>query len=276
MYMIGAALLSDPESREVAVMLDENQLPRTEFNLRLKVGDDELLAKVSLPTTPIRPIDLLPVIQRLDDSLVDVAVVAVRRQGKIISCRAGCGACCRQLVPISRTEAHCLAEIIVNLPEDRRHRVVDRFRDAIAALDARGLLDRVRAAPRLTDADEQGRLAREYFRAQVACPFLEEESCSIYPDRPLSCREYLVTSPAAHCRDPESNVIEKVPLDAKATQVLFRFDDGEGKGDVAWLPLVLALEWAVAHGPEIQSSLPGERLFLNFLDRLAEQGKTSP
>ena len=257
-------------------MVNENQLPRTEFNLRLKVGGDELLAKVSLPAAPIRPIDLLPVIQRLDDTLVDAAVEVVRRQGKTISCRAGCGACCRQLVPISRTEAHCVAEIVGNLPEDRRKRIVNRFRDATAALNDRGLLDRVRAAPRRTDADEQGRLAREYFRAQVACPFLEEESCGIYPDRPLSCREYLVTSPASLCRDPESNVIEKVALDAKATQVLFRFDDGEGKGDVAWLPLVLALEWAVAHGPEIQSSLPGERLFLNFLERLAEQGRTPP
>ncbi|HEY5241787.1 MAG TPA: YkgJ family cysteine cluster protein [Polyangiaceae bacterium] len=28
----------------------------------------------------------------------------------------------------------------------------------------------------------------------VSCPFLEEESCSIHPDRPPICREYLVTS----------------------------------------------------------------------------------
>ncbi len=132
------------------------------------------------------------------------------------------------------------------------------------------LSDAAPGTPQVTDADQQGRLAREYFKVRAACPFLEEESCSIYPDRPLSCREYLVTSPAAWCRDPESGTIEKVPLDAKATQVLFRFDDGEGKGALSWLPLVLTLEWAVAHGPERQPRLPGGRLFQNFLQRLAE------
>ncbi len=118
-------------------MPNESQLPRVDLNLRLKVGGDELLVKVSLPAEPIRPIDLLPILQRLDDTLVDAAIAAVQREGKTVSCRAGCGACCRQLVPISRTEAHCLTELIVNLPEDRRNRVVDRFREAAAALRLR-------------------------------------------------------------------------------------------------------------------------------------------
>jgi len=249
---------------------------RTEFHLQLKLGDEDFLAKVTVPTAPIRPIDLLPVLQRLDDAVVDAAIDAARRRGKTISCRAGCGACCRQLVPISRTEAHCLAELVVNLPADRRAHVITRFREATAALEAHGLLDRLRAAPQLADADQHARLAREYFRAQIACPLLEEESCSIHPDRPLSCREYLVTSPAAWCREPESHKIEKVLLDAKPTKVLFRFDDGEGRGEPSWLPLVLTLDWAVAHGPQPQPRLPGDRLFQSFIDRLGEQGKASP
>jgi Fe-S-cluster containining protein len=246
---------------------------RTEFHLRLKLGDEEVLAKVTVPTAPIRPIDLLPVLQRLDDAVVDAACEAVRRRGKTISCRAGCGACCRQIVPISRTEAHVLAELIVHLPADRRAHVITRFREATAALEARGLLERVRAAPQVADADQQGQLARDYFQAQVPCPLLEEESCSIYPDRPLSCREYLVTSPADWCQAPESHKIEKVLLEAKPTQVMFCFDDGEGRREPSWLPLVLTLDWAITHGPQVQPRLPGERLFQNFLDRLGEQGK---
>lgn len=258
-------------------MADESTPSRTEFNLRLKFGDDEFVAKVSLPTAPMRPIDLLPVLQRLDDAVVDAAVAVAARQGKTISCRAGCGACCRQLVPISRTEALGLAQLIAAMPEDRRAHVLGRFHDATAALQARGLLDRLRAAPQVADPVEQNRLAREYFQAQVACPFLEEESCSIHPDRPLSCREYLVTSPAEHCREPDAHEIEKVPLSAKGTQVLFRFDDGQGMAAVSWLPLVLAVEWAEACGPAVsQPALAGDRLFMNFLERLGEQGRPQP
>jgi Fe-S-cluster containining protein len=205
--------------------------------------------------------------------LVDAAIEAVRREGKAVSCRAGCGACCRQLVPISQSEAHGLAAVVAGLPEGRRGQIIERFRKAAAALSARGLLDRLEAAPRQTDPDEMGRLARDYFKAQVACPFLEDESCSIYADRPLSCREYLVTTPAARCRDPDSNVIEKVPLYAKPTRILFRFDDGEGNGALCWLPFALALEWAAAQDPAAQRRLPGDQMFQDFLQRLAEQGR---
>jgi len=257
-------------------MSSEDQSRRTEFHLRLGVGDDELLATVRVPTAPIRPADLLPLLQPLDDAIVDAAVQRVRRQGKMVSCRAGCGACCRQLVPIGHTEAHHLAGLVGSLPAGRRTHLLRRFQEAIETLDAHGLLDRLRAAPRLADADAQGRLARDYFAVQLACPFLEDESCSIYPDRPLSCREYLVTSPAAYCRDPESNRVEKVSLNAKPTQVLFRFDDGEGKGDLCWLPLVLSLQWVAAQGPAKQPRLPGHGMFQSFLERLAEQGKPSP
>jgi Fe-S-cluster containining protein len=231
----------------------EDPSARAEFNLRLRVGDaeaDEVLAKVRVPTGPVRPVDLLPAFQGLADALVDAAIEAVRREGKPVSCRAGCGACCRQLVPISHTEALGLAAVVAGLSDDRRRQIVERFRGATAAIRARGLLDRLQAAPRQTDPDETGRLARDYFKAQVACPFLEDESCSIYPHRPLSCREYLVTTPAIHCQTPDSSVIAKVPLYAKPTRILFCFDDGRGRGELCWLPLALALEWAVAPGTD--------------------------
>ena len=51
-------------------------------------------------------------------------------------------------------------------------------------------------------AEERTELAYEYFKHGIACPFLEDESCSIHPDRPMACREYLVSSPAENCRAP--------------------------------------------------------------------------
>ena len=155
-------------------MSTEDPSGRTEFNLRLRLGDaeaGEVLAKVRVPTGPIRPVDLLPVIQGLADALIDAAIEAVRREGKAVSCRAGCGACCRQLVPISHTEAQGLAAVVAGLSDGRRGQIVERFHQAAAALRAHGLLDRLEAASGQTDPDETGRLARDYFKAQVACPF---------------------------------------------------------------------------------------------------------
>ena len=52
--------------------------------------------------------------QLIEQGLVN-AVVAAAEAGKAISCRKGCGACCRQLVPISRTEAERLLSTVAAL-----------------------------------------------------------------------------------------------------------------------------------------------------------------
>ena len=59
------------------------------------------------------------------------AVVAAAEAGKAISCHKGCGACCRQLVPISRTEGERLVTLVDAMPEPRRAAVLARFADAL-------------------------------------------------------------------------------------------------------------------------------------------------
>ena len=73
----------------------------------------------------------------------------------------------------------------------------------------------------------------------MPCPFLEDESCSIHPERPLVCREYLVTSPAELCAGPKQEgvtpvAVPKVSLAARGLQ--------EEKDD--WFPLAMLMAWA--------------------------------
>jgi Fe-S-cluster containining protein len=121
--------------------------------------------------------------------------------GGSISCKAGCGACCRMLVPISELEAQRLREVVHAMPEPRRSHVLARFAEAVRQLDAAGLLPQLRRVEQWTDNEFQA-MTRAYFERQIACPFLEAESCSIYEERPITCREYLVTSPAEKCARP--------------------------------------------------------------------------
>lgn len=105
----------------------------------------------------------------------------------------------------------------------------------------------------------------EYFRAGVACPFLEDESCSIYEHRPLSCREYLVSSPAENCKQPSAETIAMVPVPVKLSEILYCFGDGLGNDRTRWVPLVLALEWAAAQADAPQPRWPAPTLFERFL-----------
>jgi Fe-S-cluster containining protein len=224
-------------------------------------------ARMRVPDEPIRPMDLLPVLHEFNDALIDAAVES---QGSRVSCRAGCGACCRQMVPISETEARYLAALIAAMPEERRQRVLARFARVLEALGTSGLLERLRAEP-APDVAARHRLGIEYFGTRTACPFLEDESCSIHSHRPASCREYLVTSPAENCSTPRADNIAMVELPAKVSNVLYRFGDGRGEHSARWMALPLLLEWVAEHGEDAQPAIPGPALFANFMNKLVKK-----
>jgi Fe-S-cluster containining protein len=238
-------------------------VPEVRFDL--KFGGNTVSARIQVPAEPIRPVDLLPVLHELDDALIGAAV-----EGKHISCRAGCGACCRQMVPISETEARYLSDLIASMPEERKERVTRRFAQAMELLASSGLLDRLLVAA-ASDAEERHRLGLEYFRLGLPCPFLEDESCSIHPHRPASCREYLVTSPAENCSTPRAGDIAMVDLPAQVSRVLYRFGDGRGEEPARWMPLPLLLDWVAEHREDTQPEIPGTELFANFMNKLVKK-----
>jgi Fe-S-cluster containining protein len=242
-------------------------------NFRLGWEGRTLEAAVPVPTGPARPRVLLPVIQQLTNALVGMGESLVAGRGETISCKAGCGACCRQLVPVSETEARHLRDLVEVMPEPRRAAVKARFADALKRVAGAGLLDPLerRAEGAVTSA-----VGLDYFRLGIPCPFLEDESCSIHPDRPLSCREYLVTSPAEHCTAPTRDNIRRVPTPGFAMSAFATLDGPQpgGKG-VRWVPLVLALEWAGAN-PEPPAAETGPDLFARFMRVLTKVTRVIP
>ena len=56
--------------------------------------------------------EVLPIFQGLSDLFVAQGVARAEAEGRPVTCRAGCGACCRQLVPVSDAEARALARLV--------------------------------------------------------------------------------------------------------------------------------------------------------------------
>lgn len=196
----------------------------------LAIGRERIPVEMSVPAGRVAVEDVLPILHGLSSLFADRATARAEAKGHPVSCRAGCGACCRQLVPVAPAEARALARLVEAMPKPRRERVRRRFDAALDVLEPLGLMERLDRAPR-----DRRAVGREYFAAGVACPFLEDEACSIHPDRPLSCREYLVTSPPELCADLSPG-IEEAPLEARPSLALLQADLRDG-----WLPLVLSL-----------------------------------
>jgi Fe-S-cluster containining protein len=234
-------------------------------------ADWELRARVAVPAGPARQRELLPLARSLADAIVGQAVHAAEEAGTPVSCRAGCGACCRQLVAISEVEARRLREVVESLPEPRRSQVRARFADARRRLDEAGLLSRLLTAGQWTP-EEYTSLTAAYFALGVACPFLEDESCSIYAERPVTCREYLVTSPAEHCARPTADTVHRLRIPLRVFNALARWEVPPSAHFLErWVPLVLALEWAQAH-PDEPPPRPGPDLLRELLAGLSDPG----
>ncbi len=223
---------------------DAAQMPEDEWlELRAEVqlGDQGFRMTLPVPASPIRPDQLLPVLQEVTDHLVQRCTEALAEEGIEVSCRAGCGACCRQIVPISHPEGRNLVELVAGLPQPRRAAVLARFRAGAERLlseewSADLLGGNIRSARVTAD------LGLRYFHLGIPCPFLDEESCSIYEDRPLACREYVVTSDPVACADPTPETVRSVQLPARLSRALIRRCGPTAGKEPAWLPMLLALD----------------------------------
>lgn len=246
---------------------DDAPRPAAHLSAALAIGGERVPLEIDVPAGPVRTTALLPSLQSLAGAIVGAAVRREEKEGRAISCGPGCGACCRQLVPVAPAEARAIAALVESLPEGRRAVIDARFGELRRRLAGSGLLESLESAQHL-DEDARAEMAAAYFALGLACPFLEEESCSIHPDRPIACREHLVTSPASACATPTPDTVRMVPVAARVWGALVRV---EAAGTVAergtWVPLSLAPSWAAAH-PDRSEPVPGPRLFEQVVGEL--------
>jgi Fe-S-cluster containining protein len=217
--------------------------------ISVNIGGVNVTLNLSVPQARTDPSIVMPLLWELTDAAEQIAVSRVNGEGQTISCTKGCGACCRQFVPIAPLEARYLSEYVNQLPSEQRDTIMSRFDHAREQLEQAGLVEKLL---NFSDLDENlEELGLRYFNLGIACPFLEEESCSIHPVRPLRCREYLVTNPAKYCQQPSRETINLIPFPAHLSHLLAGLGANWSKYTDWAIPLSLAPVWLERHPEEL-------------------------
>ena len=239
------------------------------LHIRMFDGDHEVAARVRIGPTKV--MELLPPAREISEGITAIAIERAIGEGGIISCRAGCGACCAQLVPVAPAEAVRLAEVVEAMPDRRRGAVKTRFENAVRRPRETGLVDRraspgqaVLRSPAPTGKTPWEVVSRRYFDAGIPCPFLEDGSCGVYTERPMVCREYNVTTPASLCAT--------MSLDARAITRLVRMSEVMkdftnrllGRNDFN-IPLTLSFDWALANRAAFEREGDGRELAMELV-----------
>ena len=139
----------------------------------LEIHGRPVCVQMTAPDVPTRLVDVVPPAQALADKIVECVS---RSAPEPITCRKGCAACCRYLVPLSAPEALAILDRIDRAPPGRRREFRRRFLRAAEKLTS-SLADDGR---RLSRCDPQG-LSRWYHSLAMDCPFLEGDICCLSP-----------------------------------------------------------------------------------------------
>ena len=131
--------------------------------IQLELAEGRVEAFIELPDGLHRIVDLASQVLGLSSVAAEMGERAVERQGAKVSCTKGCGACCRQLVPISPPEAAMMYEFVASMPQPARTIIENRFAKAVTHLEGTGLLQRLEDPenPLLYKAEE------DYFLQQI-------------------------------------------------------------------------------------------------------------
>ena len=243
----------------------------TESTLRVTVRVSGRNVKVAHPAPGglARPDELLPFMYAVDDAVVGIGVAQQKAQGRRVSCRKGCDACCRaQPVPVTPAETLALARVVQALPVRLQQRVLARFSAGVERLREAGLFATLLRDEPTSDAAHARATVEAYVGLGLACPFLEEGACSIHAQRPFVCRQYLVTSPPTLCADPLTAPIAVVPLPLKPVGSMLKVSGAVVGRPQLTVPLMLALVYAERHRDELQRSADARQVLQAWLDGL--------
>src|SRR5262245_8112451 len=84
--------------------------------LRMRVLGEPVAVEAPMPPERVRLDEVLPLLHKIDDHAVGLAVRRSEAEGKTVSCRKGCSACCRTgPVPVTPPEAYALLRLVENL-----------------------------------------------------------------------------------------------------------------------------------------------------------------
>jgi Fe-S-cluster containining protein len=241
------------------------------FDIVLNTPAGQLSSTLDVPTGFVPITAIVPAMRRLGEEAERLEERRAVQAGRSISCRMGCAACCRMLVPLSPPEAFALKEYVDSLPADRRHQIARRLTETKDHLKEHGLLDQLSAVAEGTEThsdDEFEPLNRAYYALRMPCPFLEQEMCSIYEARPAACRELLVTSPAEWCQDMVHNPVRPIPVPIRMGSALGLLWGELTQSAPRLIPLPIAIDWAENHREENQQRWQGTTLLDRALDKV--------
>ncbi len=204
--------------------------------------------------------------RQITDRVIRLITKKLDWSGRKIACQKGCAHCCYYLAAVSTAEAFCISNAIFALPAQKRRMLIRACCIAGRSTIASVASNRT-AAKDMSRTDTPQNLSDWYSNLQLRCPFLVNECCQIYDDRPLACREYLILEGSESCGGDCTDSNRRVDVPVSIAQILAETCCKlQGRDDTVVLPLAIA--YAYDNPDDARRTFPAETLVRTFVETL--------
>ena len=250
------------------------------INFELDILGEPARFSISVAQKKARLSDIAPLARTLSTKLALEVLDRLRRNGQVVPCCKACSACCNYLVPLSVPEAFRLREEVLAMPAEQGKAVLQSCLDT-----AKRILDRKPKEfdiDELTEAESQiqiSQLGKWYAGLKLACPFLSDSLCTSYENRPVACREYIVTGSALLCEAEWTDESQIVQIPVSVLECLGQLTAELEQSNIEAVMLPLALPWTQENIERARRTWPAVTMAEHFVKILQalniEQSKTN-
>ena len=183
------------------IFLDESEVSSARQNsdmniisMRRTTFGKPLYLHIGVRDFPATLADIVPMSRSLSSKLIQIVLEKFDSDGTVVPCRKGCGVCCNYLVYLSIPEAFRMVEEV--MPLEQREDVIKSCRQLAERF--REKLNEPANADTVNES-QKAKISRCYYSVKQSCPFLCNNLCTIYEQRPIICREHIVVGSVSQC-----------------------------------------------------------------------------
>ncbi len=192
------------DDKSPIILLEDSEISAARQNgdmeiieLRQKTFGKPLYLHIGVRDCQATLADIVPMARALSSKLTNIVLEKVDADGAVVPCRKGCGVCCKYLIYLSIPEAFRMVEEVMMMPLEQRQDMIKSCRQ-LAQRFREKLNEPVNDSA--ANESQDAKILKCYSLVKQVCPFLRNDSCTIYEQRPIICREHIVVGSALQCR----------------------------------------------------------------------------
>ena len=243
------------------------------LEVKLDIFGEFLHICIGAENTPAKLSDLVPLARLLSTKITSITRQHITNNGDTIACNPCCSQCCRYLIPLTIPEAMRLTEEVMAMAQSDSTFVNESILLAarcILELTPKDFIEKftkteLQMCSKLTDISDW------YRQMNLPCPFLLNDLCTIYEQRPIACREHLVIGSASICKADGTNQAQPVQMPISILEALAQLTSELEQTTIEAIILPFAIVWCRKNPEYFKHTWPASQLVRRFINILTTQ-----